>query len=392
MHEERCLNRRHRSEFCHTCRDTCPQNAIDISGLSIRVDTTKCDLCALCITDCPTEVFTHKDFSPLDFLAEIKGRQTLDLHCKFMDSRESRRGHVRLPCHGLLDDRLLTGLHTVGVEHVYLHGTSQCDACPSRVGSSRLSKTINYASPEMQRNFPCIHMDCDDESASPLTEAEPSSQHPGTPVTRRGFLDKMLEVSSQTAAFATMGVLLFNPAEDPSVKTPEAAPVPEQNEITRKHIPQSHRLALFSLASVQASESSSASACSWFHEIHPQGVCDACGICALQCPTGSLLIEASEEMLEVKHQPAACIGCGLCVSLCPTQALRLDAVDNDILFTEAPVTTLFQCRQSICSACGQLFTYSGSGRNICHSCENEKRIEHDIFGQDGHFRPIKQGR
>jgi len=182
VHEERCLNRRHRSEFCHICCDTCPQNAIDIHDLSIRIDAAKCDLCALCIADCPTEAFTHEDFSPLDFLTQVSGNKTLDLRCKFMDNRESERGHVRIPCHGLLDERLLTGLHAVAVEHVYLHGVSQCEACPSRVGNNRLSETLERASPELQKRFPFIHTNCDNVSDSPLTEIKRNLHDAETPM------------------------------------------------------------------------------------------------------------------------------------------------------------------------------------------------------------------
>jgi len=388
MHEERCLNRRHRTEFCHVCRDTCPQNAIDISGLTIRIDTTQCDLCALCIADCPTEVFTHEDFSPLAFLEQAKGKQTLDLRCKLMDNRDANPGHMRIPCHGLLDDRLLTGLHAVGVEHLHLHGISQCEACPSRVGSSRLSKSMEKASPELQQHFPLIHTDCHEDADSPQAATAQSAPHTETPMNRRNFLGRMADTSTQAVAFAAMNSLTFNLAQENTDETADRSPALNPNEYKTKHVPQRHHLALFGCSAIQAAASNSASACSWFHEIHPQGVCNACGICALHCPTGALLIEDSGEMLELQHQAAACIGCGLCVSLCPTQALRLDDVDHDIHITEATVTTLFQCRQSTCTACGQPFSYSGNSQSTCQSCENEKRIGKDIFGQNGNFRPI----
>jgi len=389
MHAERCLNRRHRSEFCHICCDICPQNAIDISGLTVRINTTKCDLCALCIADCPTEVFTHKDFSPLDFLAQARERQTLDLRCKFTDNIEPDMGDMRIPCHGLLDDRLLTGLHAMGVEHLHLRGINQCESCPSRVGSNRLSKTLEKTSPELQKHFPIIHSDCDDASNLSLTTIKRNPRPAGTPMNRRSFLGRIADTSTQAVAFASVGSLPFNLAEKNTVEAPEGSPALDHDEYRRKHIPQTHRLALFSLASDQLSANSNADALAWFHEIQSQGICDACGICALHCPTGSLLIENSGQALELKHQASACIGCGLCVSLCPTQALRLDAVDDDVLITEEKISTLFQCHQSICAACGQSFTYSGSDQKTCHSCENEKRIEQDVFGQNVDFRTIK---
>jgi len=391
MYEERCLNRRHRTEFCHVCRDTCPQNAIDISDLTVRIDTPQCDLCALCIADCPAEVFTHEAFSPLAFLEQAKGSQTLNLRCKFMGNHEAGPGHLRIPCHGLLDDRLLTGLHAVGVEHLHLHGINECESCPSRMGSNRLSKAMEKASPELQRHFPLIHTDCHEDAGSSQTATAQNTQHAETPMNRRNFLARMADTSTQTVAFATMSSLPFNLVQEGTAETPGKPPALDQNEYKTKHVPQRHRLALFNLASVQASASASTRACSWFHEIHPQGVCDACGICALHCPTGALLIEDSGQALELQYQAAACIGCGLCVSLCPTQALRLDTVNNSALIAGDQITALFRCRQSICAACGQSFTYSGSVRNMCYSCENEKRIEHDIFGQDGHFRPVKPG-
>ncbi len=46
--------------------DVCPLNAIDLSVDGIRLDVSQCNECALCVSDCPTETFAHREFAPLD--------------------------------------------------------------------------------------------------------------------------------------------------------------------------------------------------------------------------------------------------------------------------------------------------------------------------------------
>ncbi len=320
---------------------------------------------------------------------QSKDKKTIKLHCKFMKNHDLKQESTRIPCHGLLDHRLLAALHASGVEHIHLYGINQCKACPSRVGNDRLSRTLSQMSPEMQKHSPCIHTNYDDADLS-LAATTANTPSPERPTNRRSFLNKVADISVQTAVFSAMNALPFTHS-DCNEKTDISSAL-KADQYRKKHIPQTHQLALFSLDSDHLAVNNSANILSWFHEIRPQGICDVCGICALHCPTGALLIEDSEQSLDVQHKPAACIGCGLCVSLCPMQSLRLDGVDDNAVITENQVFTLFHCSQKRCAACGGIFAVSGLGDTVCPSCSNEKHIEDDIFGERGEFRTHKPGR
>ncbi|MES0371271.1 MAG: 4Fe-4S dicluster domain-containing protein [Mariprofundaceae bacterium] len=376
VYANRCLNLRGQAEFCRLCLDGCPQNAIAFTDAGINFDPARCNECALCVCDCPTEVFSHDAFAPIDFIHSVKGKTELDICCQAADSNQREPDTVPIPCHGLLDDRLLVGLHSIGVERLNLHGLNRCDGCQSRVGGRRLTQTVESASATLKTHFPSLHSASKREviSSTILDENIAATKLSEEPMDRRKFLDDTLNGAVNVVAFAALTSLPEQLLQNQSVGNDLIAS--GQNECMVKQIPQSHQLALLSLQNSEISTAITA----WFHEVREHGSCDACGICSLICPTGALLTDDSELSVQLNHRPSACIGCGLCSLLCPEQALQLQVVHDDATIMDAKTRTLFRCEKLKCRSCGSNFTHLGSA-DLCRSCESENAIRDQWIGE-----------
>jgi NAD-dependent dihydropyrimidine dehydrogenase PreA subunit len=328
------------------------------------------------VRDCPTEVFSHDGFSPIDLITLAKGKKVLEFYCQASDSDQMKADCLPLPCHGLLDDRLLVGLHSVGVEQLNLHGLDRCSKCLSREGALRLAQTLERTPATLNVHFPSLH---GVSQAGDIFAVSSDDNNSGrkAPMDRRHFL----EGTVNSVAYAALSALPVKLLQDQSS---ENSPVTtDRNECMVKHLPDSHRLACLNLQSGDISTADAGDTDPWFHEVRDRGRCDACGICSLSCPTGALLVKESEKLLSLSHQPATCIGCGLCISLCPQQALQLLVVRDDETVLGDATHTLFECEKLRCSSCGTSFTHLDSHTQLCRACENEEAIRSQWTGEAG---------
>ncbi|NOR73519.1 MAG: 4Fe-4S dicluster domain-containing protein, partial [Mariprofundaceae bacterium] len=242
LHVSRCLNARGSTDYCRRCLDGCPRNAIDITDIGIHFDASRCTECALCVRDCPTEVFSHDGFAPIDLITLAKGEKLLEFCCQASDPEQIKPGCLPLPCHGLLDDRLLVGLHSAGVEQLKLHGLDKCANCPSREGARRLAQTLERAPATLKARFPSLHGVSESGDIFAVT-SDAAKIGRKAPMGRRHFL----EGTVNSVAYAALSALPVKLLKDQSS---ENAPVTsDRNECMVKHLPHSHRLARLNLQS-----------------------------------------------------------------------------------------------------------------------------------------------
>jgi ferredoxin len=349
--------------------DVCPLHVIDLSDDGIRFDVSQCNECALCVSDCPTETFIHGEFSAVDVVALAGGKKELGLVCRFSDAEKVVAGSLAVPCFGLLDDVLLIGLRTAGVEHLYLYGLNKCETCLSRVGGQRLSHALKNAPTVLYDYFPGIHDMSEIVNVIPITllEDRPDREAARKPMNRRGFLGSM----AKDVAYVAISTL------PDSLQSGSGLVTFMQNECMVKHLPQKQQLALTNISTLGIPTGIT----SWFHKICACGECDACNICSLACPTGALFTEKSEHIWQLYHRIPACIACGLCISLCPHKALQLHPLMDGTSLWDEDVNILYECKQSVCSACGRSFTCPDRKVKLCKPCENERSIEGQWLGR-----------
>ena len=132
VEEELCVNLRGRVAHCTACKDTCPSDALHVTPDSVDLDETACTGCNSCLPSCPAGALRSTGFVPSRFLRTLMESQQRDLHCR---TSSDGGGGIVIPCHGVLDARLLAAARAEGVTELHLHGLNQCENC--RFGDAR---------------------------------------------------------------------------------------------------------------------------------------------------------------------------------------------------------------------------------------------------------------
>lgn len=364
---ERCLNPRHRMEFCDACSRACPQDAIRLSVENIEIEPELCNNCGLCVADCPTGALEHDYFSGMRLLGWAKGRSSIHISCQ----RHELEGalHAEIPCHGMLDEGLLMALKALGVDRLHLHGLGDCEACPTRIGRQRLDAVLAAAGEEL----PEIVVADAGEEISAIASSETPTDEPATAssaifsepvVDRRAFLSSFGKRGALAAMPRVVGRMLQS-EEAVAVAGPIGA---DEDVLQRKHVPDRQQLELVRFFSHPGDVSR-------FHRITASEACTGCQVCAIRCPTGALSWEDEEDQVQLRYHTAACIGCGLCVSLCPYDALTLESQQDAGALESEQGEVLFESRQLSCENCGDRFLPHDGDNRYCWICKNEREMD-----------------
>ena len=80
--------------------------------------------------------------------------------------------------------------------------------------------------------------------------------------------------------------------------------------------------------------------------------CTGCGLCALECSTGALIVSLIEEtaIFQLLFKQGNCVACTLCVEICPEKCLHMErALELDKMDSQS---VLFEDEIVRCSRCG----------------------------------------
>lgn len=355
VEDELCLNLRARGVSCRRCSERCRAEALSLSADAIELDELACTQCGACIPACPSGVMSLSGFTPVRFLEGLAGQREVHLHCS---ASTDTGGGVVIPCHQVLDARLLAAAFADGTEHFILHGTAGCGSCRKGDASAYVH--------ELQA---CLRQWFGDRAPS-LEVARPGKTTVIGPrrcecqveMGRRSFL----RLASAQAVSGTAGWLL--PLDEPE-RAGETLPFYQADTVARRPVACQSLLA----ARAERLPWAEARALPWRSRTLADK-CSACLVCGERCPTGALQASEDEHARAITFEPALCTDCGLCEQLCPQQAVRPQlSLSADQV--GAPRTRLMHRAMMRCHGCGHPFVAGAERLQLCDICRNEQEID-----------------
>lgn len=355
VEEELCINLRGRLEHCSRCRDVCPSGALRLSADAVDLDQQKCTGCNSCLPSCPAGALRSSGFIPERFVSVLAGRQRVDLHCR---ASTGTGGGVVIPCHAVLDARLISAARAEGVETLALHGLDQCAECrygDARDGLRQVAETLDEWLGEAA---PLLDM----APAGALSDA--AREYQDQPhLSRRAFLRfGGAQAMTQAAEWVVPGL---NPEEEDGDVLPFY-----QSSVYPQRTVQYQAVLASRTGRVPWRESA---ALPWKVRA-VNASCSGCLACGERCPTGALQAQESSQARELSFDPLLCTDCMLCERICPEEAMVSHSA-LDLGELETGRSLLFHLRQRPCGRCGTPFVPEEPAEENCRVCGNEQELD-----------------
>lgn len=136
----RCLRHRFRLSTCERCISACPHQAIAWTPEGLKRDDIACDGCHLCTACCPTGAFGAEGFSAVALVRELEKPDQPVIGC---NRGKEAKGHVHLPCLGLLADaELLLAIRLATGKAITLN-LSACCGCSNLGITAPVASAVN---------------------------------------------------------------------------------------------------------------------------------------------------------------------------------------------------------------------------------------------------------
>jgi ferredoxin len=352
LEEGRCVNIRGRSEICSRCVKACPKDAIELSLDEVLI-SDDCTDCGACLPACPAGALKLAGFSPVALLQAVNGRAVAHLHC-----RESKGGDggVVLPCHQVLDARLLAAMAGSGCTEIAIHGLENCGTCRHGSAVKNLEKIQRTLSRWLGEDAPVLDLAPQTVQAAKPAKADRQDQ---IKLDRRNFFRM---AGSQVVSSASAWVA---PVEE---ETPD--PYAYFNGTLLPADPEPYQTTLGIKVDDIAFKKKSLPI--FWREF--SDACTLCMACAERCPTGALAPLAGNLAKGIGFASLLCTNCGLCTQVCPFDAVKSGAVRDPEFIAKAPVV-LKQLQLVKCSQCAVEFSPTTPEDTLCLTCQNEEEIE-----------------
>ncbi len=353
--QDRCLNQRHYMVACNHCVSNCPSDAIFIKNSQVYLLKEQCSGCGLCLSDCPTQVFSSGQWDETNIVKNVQHHQweTTEFFCgahqsQYKINKDEGTGAVQLPA--CLSSVSRGTWYELGLKTELDIHVDQCENCPMRATLSRLEYNLSVAAEWLES---CGHQ----PEINFITETK--KQHKkkslravqvGLKATlRRDFFLSLVDFAQD----ATM-----NMYAEHSKRTFLESCLPDWWNRFAESYPQNITEESYS---------------TYWPVIRVNDQCVSCGICRDFCPSKTLDIVEQDGNWTLRFTNGRCLDCRICQMICPMQAItrERELVSEPFELKEILSLSVMECKR-----CGDMVPQKNG--EYCHWCEKERAQETDL--------------
>ncbi len=356
IEEDLCINLRGRMMLCSACLESCPSEALSLSVDAVDLDKEKCTACNSCMSECDAGALRSSGFIPDRFLSTLSAMTEVDLHCR---ESKDEGGGVVIPCHQVLDKRLIAAARADGLEVITLHGLNHCESCERGDARAYIDSLRQQLNAWMGERATEIRIASADSKRMPGNK----DYQDQAAMDRRSFLRFGGARTVQSLAKWFVPGMTQQEEEETDL-----LPFYQVDEFQQR--PSFYLSPLFSrIQQVPWTENAELP---WQMRTVSES-CSACLSCGERCPTGALQSEQTPQLRSLSFDPALCTNCQLCEKICPEQAFISQPLLSIPEVTQGRIL-LNQVAQSMCVQCGSAFIAKAEAQ-ICSVCENEQELD-----------------
>ncbi len=356
-----CKRVRFPQSDCETCLEVCPEGAISL-GPGPRISNA-CSECGLCQAACPTEVFRERRYSDERLLAGListsraespataKGRALA--HCERAEAPAGRA--VRIPCLGLLSQRVLVATALAGVEEVRLI-SGRCSECRLQPGKALVDNAVRSSLVMLQG------LGLGDVSI----DLEVKERTGGRRLGRR----ELFSVLSGRQGAGDAAGAPASAMEGPERERDET----DRRPRSRQRVPTSRRMRFLRRSlddrQLDAEDVAYEKGLPWGRLRIDEHLCTACGVCTAVCPTGAVDQVPEDEDQVLRFRSSDCTNCSLCEEACPEAAVEFEERINPADILDDRWRVAARIPMGWCNLCGETLPH-GEG-DVCPTCDKRR--------------------
>ena len=343
--QDRCVVVRNRNASCRRCVRACAVDAIEVVDNEVHLDASSCNGCAACTAVCPTEALVP--LAPTDAALagaaaaamERNGGRAVFACARISAKRQADPAcYAEVACLPRMEESLVLELVSRGAEEV-LFVDGDCPTCKFRDCTSHLDALVESINGLIAAHGGVARVSRVTGFPEDMI-AESTEGMFGT--TRRGFFSEAVSTAKDTAMTAArttlaqeLGYAQATPQIGERLRVTPGGTLPL--------VPvERHEAAINALDAIGAPVVERIDSRLFGSVEIDVEKCNACGMCAVFCPTGALSRDAADKpnapLRYLEFSAADCVQCGLCVDVCWKRALKLDSsVSAEELYDFEPV-------------------------------------------------------